>query len=171
MSYYLLELPLTIQDCLTIYPSFIFFRNCFFSFCSNWMEQYRFIFSKFWQSEHLWKSIIQFIRSSASSKCNYFNNKGIKHLTRLRLGLYQIRDSKFKDGFHDSINPSCSCGLDIETTCLCLLRFPYFMNERTLLLNDVSRVTKDSLSSCESTFVKLLIYGDDSLPQQLTLSY
>ena len=36
------------------------------------------------------------------------------------------------------------------------------MNERTLLLNDVSRITKDSLSSCESTFVKLLIYGDDS---------
>ena len=79
------------------------------------MEQYRFIFSKFRKSEHLSKSILQFIRSSASSKYNYFNTKKIKHLTRPRLGLYHIRDSKFKYGFHDSLNPSCRCGLDIKT--------------------------------------------------------
>ena len=36
------------------------------------------------------------------------------------------------------------------------------MNERTLLLNDVSRITKNALPSCETAFVKLLFDCDDS---------
>ena len=39
---------------------------------------------------------------------------------------------------------------------------PNFINEKTLLLNGVSRITKDALSSCEIAFVKLFLYGDDS---------
>ena len=39
---------------------------------------------------------------------------------------------------------------------------PQLHNERTLLLNDVSRIKKDTLPSCETAFVKLLSYGDDS---------
>ena len=107
------------------------------------------------------KSILQFIRPSASSTYNCFNTKGIKHLTRLRLGLSHLRDHKFKHGFLDSLNLICSCGLDIETTCRYLLHCPNFTNKRTLL-NDVSRITKDLLPSCETTFVKRLLYGDDS---------
>ena len=34
-----------------------------------------------------------------SSTYNYFNNKGIKNITRLRLGLSHLRDHKFKHGF------------------------------------------------------------------------
>ena len=59
-------------------------------------------------------------------------------------------------------NPICNCGLDIETTCHFLPHCPNFINKRTLLLNDVSRITKDALPSCETTFVKLLLYDDDS---------
>ena len=33
---------------------------------------------------------------------------------------------------------------------------------KKLLLNDVSRITKDALPSCDTTFDKLLLYGDDS---------
>ena len=36
------------------------------------------------------------------------------------------------------------------------------LHKRTLLLNDVSRITKDTLPSCEAAFVKLLLYVDDS---------
>ena len=43
-----------------------------------------------------------------------------------------------------------------------LLEWPYFIDERTLLLIDVPRITKDALPSCETTFVKLLLYGKDS---------
>ena len=50
----------------------------------------------------------------------------------------------------------------LKTTCQFLFHCPNFINERTLLLNDVSRITKDALPSCETAFVKLLLYGDDS---------
>ena len=106
---------------------------------------------------------MQFIRSSPSSTQNCFNTKGIKYLIRLRLGLSHLRDNKFKHGFFDSLNPICSCGLDIETMCHYLLHFPNFINERILFLNDVSGITKDDLPSCETTFVKLLLYDNDSL--------
>ena len=90
------------------------------------------------------KSILQLIRPSLSSTYNYFNNKGIKHITRLRLGLSHLRDHKFKDGFLDSLNPICSCGLDVETTCHYLLHCPNFTNERSILLNVVSTINDSS---------------------------
>ena len=70
------------------------------------------------------KRILQFIRPSPGNACNCFNNTGIKHFTRLRLGLSHLRDQKFKLGFFDSLNPICSCELDIETTCHHLLHCP-----------------------------------------------
>ena len=97
---------------------------------------------------------------STTHKCS--STKEIKYLTRLRYILGHLRDHKFKHGFLDSLNPIYNCGLDIETTCHYLLHCPNFINERTLLLNDVSRITKDALPSCETAFVKLLLYGDDS---------
>ena len=103
-----------------------FFKNYFFSFCKKWMEQSRQIYSKF---RILKKSISKFIRPSPNSTYNCFNTKGIKHLARLRLGLSDLRDHKFKHGFLDSLNPVCSCGFDIETTCHFLFLCPNFINE------------------------------------------
>ena len=70
------------------------------------------------------KCILKFIRPSPSSTHNCFNTKGIKYLTRLRLGLSHLREHKFKHGFLDSLNPICNCGLDIESTCHFLLHCP-----------------------------------------------
>ena len=69
----------------------------------------------------------KFIRPSPNSVFNCHNCKGIKYLTRLRLGLSHLREHKFKHSFQDTFNPFCSCGLDIETnmhfffTAPCLL--------------------------------------------------
>ena len=109
------------------------------------------------------KSVLQFIRSSPSSTYNCFNNKGIKHITRLRLGLSHLRDHKFKHGFLDSLNPICNCGLNVETTCNYLLHCPNFTNERSILLNIVSTINESSLTSCDASIVKLLLNGDESL--------
>ena len=109
------------------------------------------------------KSILQLIRPSLSSTYNYFNNKGIKHITRLRLGLSHFRDHKFKHGFLDSLNPICSCGLDVETTCHYLLHCPNFTNERSILLNIVSTINESSSTSSDPSAVKLLLNGDESL--------
>ena len=109
------------------------------------------------------KSILQFIRPSPSRTYNCFSNKEIRHIIRLRLGLSHLREHKFKHGFLDSVNPVCSCGLDIETTCHYLLHCPNFTNERSVLLNNVSTINKNSLTTCGATIVKLLLYGDELL--------
>ena len=103
--------------------------------------------------------MLQFIRPSLSSTYNCFNNKGIKHITRLRLGFSHLRDHNSKHSFLDSFNPICSCGLDIETTCHYLLHCPNFTND----LNIVSTINENSVTSCDATSVKLLLYGDESL--------
>ena len=106
---------------------------------------------------------MQFIRPCPSSTYNCFNNKGIKHITRLRLGLSYVRDHKFKHGFLDFLNPICSCGLDIETTCHYLLHCPNFTSERSTVLNFVSTINENSLTPYDATVVKLFLYGDESL--------
>ena len=44
------------------------------------------------------------------------NLKGIKYLTRLRLGLSHLHKHKFKNNFQNTSNPFCICGCDIENT-------------------------------------------------------
>ena len=57
------------------------------------------------------------MRPSPSSTSNCFNNKLVKHITKLPLGLSQLRDRKFKYDVLDSLHPICSSVLDIEITC------------------------------------------------------
>ena len=102
-----------------------FFKNSFFpSVTIEWNKSIRNL-----ESLSIFKkSILNFIRPFPSSTYNCFNTKGIKHLTRLRLGLSNLRYHKFKHGFLDSLNPICGCGFDIETTCHFLLHCPNFIN-------------------------------------------
>ena len=61
------------------------------------------------------KNLLKFIRPSPNSVFNCHNCKGIKYLTRLHLGPSQLLEHKFKHSFQDTLNPFCSCGLDVET--------------------------------------------------------
>ena len=106
---------------------------------------------------------MKFIRSSPDSIYHCFNTKGTKHLIRLRLGLSHLLSHKLKHGFLDSLNPIYSSGLDIKTTCHYLLHCSSLINVRPLLLNNISRINKDKLPSCDTAVMKLLFYGDNSL--------
>ena len=44
-----------------------------------------------------------------------------------------------------------------------LLHSPSFLNVRSLLLNNASRLTKEKLPSCDTSVIKLFLYDDDSL--------
>ena len=61
-------------------------------------------------------SILKFIRPSPSNVFNCNNHKGIRLITRLRVGMSHLREHKFKHNFQDYLNPICRCGLDIEST-------------------------------------------------------
>ena len=102
------------------------------------------------------------LRPSPNSTYNYFNTKDIKHLTRLSLGLSHLRYQKLKHGLLDSLNPSEVAVLALKQTHF-LPHCPSFINERSILLDNVSRLSKDKLPSCDTSVIKLLLYGDNSL--------
>ena len=93
-----------------------FFRNSFFPYI---VTEWNNLDKRIRNSEGFSifkKNILQFIRPSPSSIFNCHNPKGVKLLTRLRLGLSHLRDHNFKHSFQDSLNPICNCGTDVETT-------------------------------------------------------
>ena len=83
-------------------------------------------------------NILKFIRRSTNSVYNCHNPKGLKFITRLRLGL--SREHKFKHSFQDRINPLCSCRIDIGSTEHFLLHCPQFVNERRTLQSTIGNI-------------------------------
>ena len=107
------------------------------------------------------KNILSFVRPKTNSVFNCNSSKGLKFVTRLRLGLSYLRDHKSKHSFHDSINPLCFCSLDVESTIHYFLHCPLFTIERHTLLNTISQTDNKWLDSNESNLIHLL-FGDPS---------
>ena len=61
-------------------------------------------------------NIFKFTRPSPNLVYNCHNPKGLKFITRLRLGLIYLREHNFKHSFQDTINLLCCCSLDIKST-------------------------------------------------------
>ena len=82
-----------------------FFKNSFFpSVVIEWNK----LDLNIRNSENLFifkKKLLKFIRPSGNSVFKCHNPKGIKLLTRLRLGLSHLREHKFRHDFLDSLNP------------------------------------------------------------------
>ena len=92
------------------------------------------------------KNILQFIRPSPNSIFNCHNPKGVKLLTRLRLGFSHLLDHKFKHSFQDSLNPICNCGTDAETTTHHFLHYPLISDERLILINNIRNIDSNILN-------------------------
>ena len=109
------------------------------------------------------KKLLKFIRPSGNSVFRCHNPKGIKLLTRLRLGLSHLREHKFKHGFVDSLNPICSCGQNIETSTHFLLHCSNYPNERLNFLNIIRNIDRNILDKNDLKITETLLYGDSSL--------
>ena len=109
------------------------------------------------------KRILSFIRSSANSTFNCHNARGIKLLSRLRLGLSHLREHKFKHSFQDSLNPFCSCGKgEAEISSHYLLHCSNYLEERLALLNTIRNIDMSILESSDSKFTSILLFSDNS---------
>ena len=108
------------------------------------------------------EKILNFIWPSASSFFDCRNPKGIKFITRIRLGLSHIRENKFKHSFQDTINPLCNCGQDIESSTKFFLHFPFFINERRILLTTVRSLDSKLLDCTDYDLTQTLIFGNTS---------
>ena len=108
------------------------------------------------------KNILKFIRPSPKSSLNWYNPKGVKLLTRLRLGLSHLLDHKLKYIFQDSLNPICNCGTDAVTTTHYILRFPLFSDESLILIDNIRNMDNNILNLIDSRFLEVLLFGNFS---------
>ena len=105
-------------------------------------------------------SILKFIRPSPSNVFNCNNYKGIRFITRLRLGMSHLREHKFKHNFQDCLNPICSCGLDIESTLHFFLHCLSFNDERYTLLSTLNKIECKLLELTKSSLSQTLLHGN-----------
>ena len=80
------------------------------------------------------ENIIKFIKPALNSIFQYHNPKGIKYLTQQRVNDIHLRDHNFQHSFQDTINPHCTCSLEVEATNRFVLHYSYYKNERHVLL-------------------------------------
>lgn len=107
---------------------------------------------QFRKLEYLQKTLFNFICPPNVLNCH--NPKGIKLLTRLRLGLRHIRKHKF------SRFTFCSCGKDIGE--LFFLHCPNYSHERSVFFNVIGRIDKIILARNDFQANKILLYGDSN---------
>ena len=79
------------------------------------------------------KELLKFIRPEPNSAYDIRVTKGLKLLSRLRLGLSHLVDHKFRHNFQDFVSPMCYCGQDIETTTHFFLDCPNHDSARKAL--------------------------------------
>ena len=108
------------------------------------------------------EKILNFIRPSPNSFFDRHNPKGIKLITRLRLGLSHLREHKFKHGFQDTINRLCSCGQDIESSTQFFFHCPFFINERRTLLSTIRSLDSKLLDCTDYDLTQTLLFGNTS---------
>ena len=108
------------------------------------------------------KKFLKFIHPSGNSVFRSHNPKGVTLLTRLRLGLRDLREHKVKHGFLDSLNPICSCGQDIETSTHFLLYCSDYSNERLTFLNLIRNIDRNILDKNDLKVTETLLYGNSS---------
>ena len=106
--------------------------------------------------------VLKFIRPSPNSVFECHNPKGVKFLTRLRLGLSHLREHKFKHSFQDSLNPLCKCGAEVESTTHFLLHCPIYNNDRSSLLSTIRNIDCKLLEITDSSLTHTLLYGNPS---------
>ena len=103
-----------------------------------------------------------FIRPTASPIYTIHHARGLKLLTRLRLGLSHLREHKFRHNFNDTINPFCSCGTNsIESAEHFLLHCPNFPLYRCSLFDSLRQKDICILPYSSSYLVKILLFGND----------
>ena len=67
---------------------------------------------------------------------------------------------KFQHNFLDTINPLCSCCLEVESTCHYLLRCSSFACFRKSLLDNIINLIGTVSNLSDDNLVQLLLYGD-----------
>ena len=105
-------------------------------------------------------NILKFIIHSPSNVFNCQNYKGIRLITQLHVGISYLREHKFKRNFRDCLNPTCSCGLNIEYSSHFLLYCPKFNDERYNFRRTSNKTDCKLLELTNCFLSQTLFYGN-----------
>ena len=83
----------------------------------------------------------------------------LKLLTRLKLGLSHLNEHKFKHNLEDSINPLCTCSLEIESLSHFLLHCQYFTSIRSTIFSELQSADANVVKFSDNEIVDLLLCG------------
>ena len=159
-------IPLTPLEILKTYPfskQNNFLKNSFFpSAVIEWNNLHHNIwnvgsFSAFKNN------VLKFIRPTPNNVFNCENNRGIKLITRLRVGFSHLRKHKFKHSFQDTLKPTWSCGFDVESTFNYSLHCPVYNDERHTLLSLIKIIDCRLLDVTETVLIKTFLFGNCSV--------
>ena len=110
---------------------------------------------------HLKKDL--FIYTTISeSVYNCHNPKVIKFTARIRLGLTNLQEHKFKHSFQGSGKPLYNCGRDVETTTHSFLHCSFFINERRTFLSIIRSIDTKLLDNTSSVLTETILFGGES---------
>ncbi len=108
-------------------------------------------------------ALLKFIRPSPSQIYNINDFVGLKLLTRLRLNLSHLNEHKFLHNFHDTLNPLCSCSLEIESLTHFMLHCPFYINPRTTLNDNLLNIGVALTNLSDDIKLNTLLYGNKHL--------
>ena len=137
------------------------FQSSFFPFCtSKWNE----LDPELQNSPSIGSfkhSLLSFIRPVASSIYTIHNPRGLKLLSRLRVGLSHLREHKFHHNFNDTLDPFCSCRTNSrESVKHFLLHCPNYSTIRCQLFDGLLQKEINCLPYTSSYLKDILIYGN-----------
>ena len=108
-------------------------------------------------------SLLKIGRAIQNPIYNIHDPMEIKYLTRLKLGLSNFNDHKFRHNFQDCLKPLCPCSLEVESSIHYFLHCQYYNDICKTLLYTVKKITNISASNLsDEYFINLLMYGNPS---------
>ena len=104
------------------------------------------------------RALLSFVRPKPANVYRIHHPRGLKLLTRLRLG--HLREHKFRHNFNDTVDPFCLCGTNnIETSEHFILHCPTYACLRHKLFVNLHNSNILLLPLEKSLIVQTLLYG------------
>ena len=147
-----------------------YFNNSFFPYCVKEWNNLSLELRESVSVSKFKKSLLKFIRPNFRPIFDINDPIGLKLLTRLRVNLSHLREHKFRHNFHDTVNPLCSCSLEIESNNHYLLRCPFFTCIRKTLLDNIVEIVGTVSNLADDNLVELLLYGNTTYSKEKNAS-
>ena len=147
-----------------------FYQNSFFSYCTSEWNKLGPNLRNSNSVAILKKNLLAFVRPKQCNIYNIVDPSGLKLLKSLRVNLSHLREHKFRHNFLNTLNPLCSCSLEIESTTHYLLHCPFYTHLRRTLLDNILELIDDISNFSDDKLTNLLLYGDSVLNVEVNAS-